>query len=424
MNKKNEHHQIKDIAFAETMAYAERPHREDALQATERAKRAGDAALQLSEVGAEKLPIKRTSFEQAEQSSRAFSDDFIDTAIGAVYSTNFEVGGTNYISTKGYLDKVESTLGDLEVTANPNRIADLYAATTRMIKRNLKLQHIRYLDNTERTAELRQRVVALKDEFMSKIDDDLETVPAQIIDWCEGSTNNYPVAECEYKSRMNFDGQDILDLDTAASRKVRPNFRIQRHLSGTFVMAYSNQRVTEKLTGNAEEASKRIYLNPDAESTPEIFEQVFHAANDKGLSLQLKMFQRAPEMAVAHRTTKDGQAKPLRGDGIVIYATDSEADEVLGSVLEIADNNPNAFVGRRTSRVPTYIADGIAVGAETTTEQGGSLTSHRAGVVNEVATEVRELGLEGDQAHRRFRELFRQKAIESGINPDNLAFNL
>jgi hypothetical protein len=86
---------------------------------------------------------------------------------------------------------------------------------------------------------------------------------------------------------------DVLDADGKGVPDVRANFKIQRQFGGVFVMAYSDSRVRQKMRGEEAELDKRIYLNPDMEAALEIFEQLLQTANAKGISLQLKIFQRA-----------------------------------------------------------------------------------------------------------------------------------
>jgi hypothetical protein len=115
-------------------------------------------------------------------------------------------------------------------------------------------------------------------------------------------------------------------------------------------MAYSDGRVQEKMAGTSTILDKRIYLNPDMEATPRLFEQLLQAANQAGISIQLKMVQRATEALNAHLKAAKGDEVGLRGDGIVVYTDGEHADDTLAMVLALAQDNSDAFRGRPHSR--------------------------------------------------------------------------
>jgi len=114
----------------------------------------------------------------------------------------------------------------------------------------------------------------------------------------------------------------------------------------------------------------------------------------------------------------------LRGDGIVVYVDGKHANEVLEMTQDIADDNPDAFKGRKTSRIPQPVAEGVAVGDEPTQAPGKSLTSHRERIFSDAAEQTRKSGKQGEEARAMFRDLVRQNAIAEKVNPDNVAFNL
>jgi hypothetical protein len=293
-----------------------------------------------------------------------------------------------------------------------------------MLARNLKVKVAVARSNNPEQAQLRrEQVKQAKERFLAQLGEESPQAAEEIVGWCKGDTSKFPVSALEYHG-FKIDGADVLDAEGKGAADVRPNFKIQRQLGGEFVMAYTDSRVHEKMAGTDEVLDTRIYLNPDMEATPKLFEQLLQAANESGVSMQLKMFQRAPEAADAHKSkTKGSEAGGLRGDGIVVYVDGKNADKVLGMAIALAKDNPDAFKGRNTSRIPQKVAEGIAVGDEPIQMPGTSLTSHREKVFRYAAEKTRESGKQGEEARNMFRDLMRRTAIANGVNPDNIAFN-
>lgn len=363
------------------------------------------------------LKVRFETFEQAQEAKKQLSDTFIDGSI----SGNLQVGNEK-VGIKGYLDNVESTPKDKEVIDDPERIAGLYLRTTDMLARNLKVAVARS-SNPEQAHARREQVKQAKEGFLAQLGEEAPQAADEIVGWCRGDTRKFPEGAFEYRG-FKVDGTDVLDAEGKGAADVRPNFKIQRQFGGVFVMAYTDTRVHEKVAETDEVLDKRIYLNPDMEATPELFEQLLQSANEAGISMQLKMFQRAPEAATAHKgKIKGSEAGGLRGDGIVIYVDGKNADDVLGMAIALAKDNPDAFKGRNTSRIPQNVTEGIAVGDEPIQMKGTSLTSHREKIFSYAAEKTRESGKQGEEARSMFRDLVRRTAIANKVNPDNIAFN-
>lgn len=368
---------------------------------------------------AAELAVRFETFEAAEHAANPLPDSFIDDAL----SDALFVGGEQKMSIKNYLDQVEMTDSDRELMASPERLADLYEQTSEVIARNLKLKFVRR--GTQQEAEHRKsELKAAKDAFIDGLRESMPDTKSQIVSWSSGD-QSFPVGEMEYREKpLVIDGSDILNAETNKPDDVRPNIKVQRQVGGTFIMGYSDTRVESKMAGQADELQKRIYLNPDAEAVPVLFEQILQTANDHGIELQLKMLQRAPELATAQMYKQKGmEADALRGDGMVVYVGSEHANDVLDLVLALAKDKPEAFKGRQTSRVPLEIADGIAVGDEPLAAKGKSLTSHRAEMIEDIVSKVKASGKTGDEARQAFRRGIRALSERAGINPDNLAFN-
>lgn len=365
----------------------------------------------------QELKVRFNTFEEAQTADKNFSDSFIEGAL----TDKLKVGNES-VGIKGYLDKVEATQSDNEAIADPEAIAGLYLKTTDMLARNLKIMVTRNGDPAQDAAR-KSVISASKESFLTKLKGETEVAADGIVDWCNGDTRRFPVNATEYTG-LEIDGKDALDSKGNHADDFRPNFKIQRQLGGTFIMAYSDGRVREKVQKQDQELAKRIYLNPDTFATPDVFEQVLTTANATGLSIQLKMFQRAPEFAEAHRARKNGNDMDgFRGDGIVVYANEAQADDVLSMVLAIAKDKPEAFVGRKTSKVAQQVAEGIAVGDEPTQAKGESLTSHRVMILDYAANFVRQSGKTGQEAKDLFRDRVVAAAKSNKVNPGNIAFN-
>lgn len=363
------------------------------------------------------LKILHETFQSAEGSPRVLSDAFIDGCIQDELSV-----GSERVGIKGYLDKVETTPSDDEVIGDPERIAGLYLATTDVISRNLSVRVASDPDpatHNQRVSKIKQA----KANFLDRLTAESGQAADSIVDFATGASTEYPISAVQYEG-FEVDGHDLLDAGSKSDPGYRANFKIQRQLTGTFVMAYSDRKVQEKMKGNPEEVTKRIYLNPDVEAAPHVFEQVLQTANDTGLSIQLKIFQRSSEMVSSYKQRQRGEsADTLRGDGIVIYVNEQEADDVLSMVEAIAQDNPDAFFGRQTSRIPKKVAEGIAVGDEP--KAGGeSLTSHRAKIIEHATLKTKESGKTGEEAREIFKRWFDVTARANGVDPSNLAFNL
>jgi hypothetical protein len=359
------------------------------------------------------LKIRFTTFDQAQAAEKNYSDSFISD-----YMADKLKVGNEQVGLKGYLDKVEATDRDNAVIDNPEAIAGLYLSTTEMISRNLKI-----LVGPGATAERRAVIKEAKDGFISGLHDEAGEVADQIVDWSEGKAGRFPNKGMRYHG-LEIDGHDPLDAKDESATDFRPNIKIQRQGGGTFIMGYSDKRVGEKLANQDQELSKRIYLNPDPEVAPQVFEQILQASNEAGLSLQLKIFQRAPEFAQAHLTRAKGQSMDgLRGDGIVIYSGEHQANDVLDMILSLAKDNPEAFIGRETSKIPQSITESIAVGDEPAEVKGKSLTSHRVDMFEYAADYVKKSGKTGSEARQLFRNRLSAIAKANHTNPNNIAFN-
>lgn len=360
------------------------------------------------------LPMLARSFEDAKAKiKKPFGDKFIDNALDG----GLEIDGDKVYFIKSYLDSVSMTQMDNDVAHDPKRIAAMYRETSQMVRRNLHLLRSSTA-GPGRIAEIK----AANDAYMDGLERQIPLAEQAIVDWCDDNkSHKYPNLALEYHG-FKLDGKDILDADSRPPRDVMPNFKIQRQLGGTFVMAYSDTKLREQATDKRND--RRIYLNPEIEAAPQIFEEILRVANEKGLGLQLKMLQRATELSSIHRRqkSKPGSRDTMRGDGIVIYVSHKYEKAVLDEVLAIAERHAESFRGRSVSRTPAKIADGVAISDEPGI-RGESLTSHRSAIIEQTAQAARLSGLTGSARREFFRQEFRKLASQNNIDPSNMAFN-
>lgn len=367
------------------------------------------------------LDVRTSSFKEARAGiKKQFSDQFIDDALTSM-DGNLRIGDNTEYYIKNYMDQVLMTPKDVDIVRDPRRIAAVYGANSDMILRNFRVMYA-----TNSTPERKEQIVKSKNDYMHFLRGQIPLVERGIDSWCNGLSNDFPVDEIEYKG-FDIDGRDILAADGKGLMDVESNFKIQRQLGGSFIMATSDAKIIEQKTSDKrEESTRRIYLNPDIETTPIVFEEILRMANDRGIKLKLKMSQRVGELATRHKKTENGGniVGTLRGDGIVIYCNDKYEDEVLEQVLIIVEHHAKSFRGRETSRTPAKITDGVSIGDEPSDVDGKeSLTSHRATIIERALGTVRNSGKQGVDARNMFRVEFAKLARIHNVSEDNFAFN-
>lgn len=365
----------------------------------------------------EPLKIVTRSFEEARHGiKKEFSDAFIDAAL----TRNLKIEENKVFTIKSYLDNVPMASEERELSRSPKEIASLYRETSEVVLRNL---NVILANNTssDRAAKIRNA----KQKYIDELAAQIPSVEQAIVAWCDNPTENeFPVAAVEYQG-FTLDGQAMMDSRINDPSDTAANIKIQREIAGTFIMAYSNNRMFErKLKERSNEPDRRIYLNPSVMATPFIFEQILRMANEKGLTLQLKMIQRASELASEHQRMKNSDYTngTLRGDGIVVYLNHTVEDQVLDEILNIVEQNTEAFRGRSISKTPVKIADGVAIGDEPL-KAGESLTSHRANIISLAINHVTQAGINGQAARAAFRREFAAIAKSEHVAVENFAFN-
>lgn len=378
------------------------------------------------------LRIKYTSFEEAQQAEKKFSDGFVDSVL-AEHTTGammpFQIGSEK-AGLKGYLDKVEATPDDEAIIDNPEAIAAVYLHTTEMVARNLKIKVKKGTDPARV-----QEIAGAKDAYIGGLKDEAVAAADKIVAWAAtGDQQNAPrpgeaFGLYGFKVGEGDEAVDALEWGGKTAPDFHSNIKMQRQGGGNFIFGYSDTRVTQRMDGQRDSLTQRIYLNPDITSSPQVFEKVLGAANQAGIALEIKMLQRSEELGAAHilKSRNPAEGDSLRGDGIVIYASSETANDVLALALAVAQDQPDAFIGRKTSRIPQAVAEGIAIGSEPLQVAGQdaeSLTSQRARILTSVGQKVAAAGKTGQEAREAFRRGVAYYAEREGVDPKNIAFNV
>lgn len=187
----------------------------------------------------------------------------------------------------------------------------------------------------------------------------------------------------------------------------------------------SDAFVKRQANGERVAIDKRIYLNPRRTEAVGIYEKLLTQINQLGIECRSKILDA--------RYGGKGGLTSERGDTIVLYGNDANADKLLAIVESIHKANPEAFAGQDVARMPIRIADGVAVGSEPKGFNGSkSLTTHRAQIIDMTANALHEeakkqnVDLDSDvpRRNRNFRRLIRKAFEANNVNPDNWAFDL
>jgi hypothetical protein len=361
-------------------------------------------------------PVHFRSFEQAAQGKKKMRDDFIIDLM----NDTLMIGNEEASMTKRYLDKQPADPSDEAFTRNPDAIGNFHDDLADLITSRLRVFAPGANDDTK--SFLRTK----KGEFLQKIAERQKDVRQFAHDWAAGG-GRAPSAAIEFRGFTVPTNKDDVNLLEREVGGVSSNIRVQAEATGSFVHWRSQAYQSERAQGEKPPLERRIYLNPTAKSSVEIFGKIIDVAERAGIVMKGKILNRSAE-ALSNMRSKEFST---RGDGIVLYAG-KDSDLLLSLVEAVYNDHRDDFAGRGVSRVPFKIAEGVAVGNEP--EGEGSLTSTRAALMNDVAKETKKVlhvedwkkipAAEQQQAVQIFRKKFEDVAQQRGIDPDNMAFNL
>lgn len=355
------------------------------------------------------------TFEEARKIARPVPDELV---AGALTSDLRKPGGPKEFTVKGFLDNVPADTADKKfVTDSADAIrfreelsdfvvGELKVHASDDVKGYIETRKNAFFNRLEAGKRAFRKYVAGRE---ARMDLNQNPVPRTDIDF--------------YGFTVDVGGGNSIDLLESSVKNARANIYIQREIMGGFVHWSSQQYVERKISGDRPKMTHRIYLNPKPQESVKVFRDVVHAIEASGLAAKAKIYDRTFDSGPMKAYDSNVDELSVRGDGIVIYGTDDEAEALLKLVERQYDTHEAAFEGRGLSSVPFEIAPGFGIGDEPEAA-GTSLTSHRADVIETVLSKVRASGVDGLYAQQMlFRRLWRQEAAKEGINPDNPAFN-
>ena len=318
------------------------------------------------------------------------------------------------------------TEADKDFIAQPDRIVKLQDLYDHLVIKNFNVYFDQNVPPERRNEVMGSFNTYFRDRRQSA-KSGKASVGNRISQYLQGDRNSdFPFDEIEYRG-CSINGKDALSINTPTNKEFRANIKIQRYVAGSFIMAYSNEMVKQKMDNKEQDLDRLIYLNPNFESAPAVFEEVLRFANKNGISLQLKTFNRIGELSQLNLKLSKNQDKDVsaRGDGIVVYVNKESANTVLDKVLNISQKNNLAFEGRKVARIAHQLGEGVGIGDRSANWNEDSLTSNRSKLLNRALDTARKRLKDPDQD--RFREALKAaiqfEAICEGANPDNLAFN-
>ena len=369
------------------------------------------------------------TFAQLEQTPKPLSDEFVVRALGDELES---APGQRSYFVKHYLDNVPQDASDVAFASSERAVVGFRSELADFIGTNIKIYA-----GANIPPDVRASLTAAKDRYVRKLQGDKPEVAAWIHSWRTGSRPRMPHSAYEfYGLTISSAGKKVELTDSGQSfSNLRSNITIQRDGVGQFVHWSSDNYLRARMKGEKTPLTHRIYLNPTAASTIDIFQQVLTVAEQNSLKIKGKVLDRSGEAIDGVSRASSGKPAALRGDGIVLYVGEGEADTLLALVEDIYRANYDvAFKGRKTSKIPKAIGDGVAVGSQPNADSKKvSLTSHRSSAIEAAIAETRQsLGLHlGETVTGARRQLaldaFRRSwdaiAQRSGLDVNNIAFN-
>jgi len=327
---------------------------------------------------------------------------------------------------------------EISIMGNPAAIGDLHARTARMIERNSGL----YVDYAKigPTARAHLATVSQAQRAALRVDDGSKLVQTLLRQRRTGKRSPVPTSEgfqyAHYAAVQSTRGPVYLSERTGSNPLdgVRPIITYQEGASDTFIHWSTTPALEQQTkTGKRPPYVRRIYLNPQMQAQPEVFEEIMTALNAAGLTVAGKMLDRAGELAVASAHNPSRGTEPdVRTDGIILGLLANEADTALGIVASVHRKHLVSFSGRPVPKISQQVAEGVSVGDQSP-ERERSPTQHRASAMAAASVMTRAaLGVQpgqrltGDQ-RTRLRSVFETAwsgvAARVRINPHNPAWN-
>ncbi len=370
--------------------------------------------------------IKAWTFTEAQAQPKGFSRRFV---IGFLNNDLVGIDGRKDPPVKSHLDQVLPDDEENRTAHSPQALAQLHTNAAQMITENLKVMVV---DASEKQKDY---VRFQKTQYTDRLQKNSEEWKETLEKLAAGERpKGFYTRAGEFHGFMikTQDGSsvDIAQFGGKKFSNVRSNIGIQPESVEQFIHWETDAATKAKVSGQPVNLDRRIYLNPKTSELVHTFSTLMQSFNEAGILVQGKMLDRSYELA---NHIDSSERRPIRADAIVLAVGEADADNALNMVLSMYRENPSIFADRPTPKIPLKIAPGIAVGDEPR-EEGVSLTSHHAGIIEKVSSLTRQrLGINGenkvthnheDGALHTFQQTFTEVARENGVNPYNLAFNL
>lgn len=405
--------------------------------------RSGDAQPVAPENPSPRTPEARTgrvrTFADAERKRHVFDDSVVVNMLNGTLlgEAQESPGGPDL---KRWVDRVRAPQAERRLAGDADRIGRLHTKTVKMIARNQQL----VADADTVPAEHRRYLDQYADLFRMTADDSSErrgnALAISIHEWLGGKTRGagavgekllYPPLVLS-STEGNINVTDRFGDKTVNG--IRPTISYQEDVGGQYIHWLTRPLAAEAAkNGAVPKHDRRIYLSPDPEQGPDVFEDLMTEFDRLGLKVTGKMYDRCSEAAVNARELAQGKDVTSRAEGIVLAMSQDDCEQILAMVNDYADKHTRVFAHRPKPRIPVRIRDGIAVGGEPAAKNE-SLTSHRLGVLNTVIDRVRAtmgvkdisekipIGQRG-RAITAFRRIWNREAAKAGVNPNNMSFD-
>jgi hypothetical protein len=364
----------------------------------------------------EREPKVAITFEEARKVVKPVPNELV---AGALTGNLRKPGGPSELIVKSYLDNVPADAADKKFATDSADAIRFREELSNFVASELKVHA---------TDDIKGYIETRKKAFFNRLEAGKRAFKKYVAGReARMDLNQNPVPRTDidfYGFTVDVGGGNSIDLLESSVKNARANIYIQREIMGGFVHWSSQQYVERKISGDRPKMTHRIYLNPKPQESVKVFRDVVHAIEASGLAAKAKIYDRTFDSGPMKAYDSNEDKFSVRGDGIVIYGTDDEAEALLKLVERQYDTHEAAFEGRGLSSVPLEIAPGFGIGDEPK-KAGSSLTSHRADVIETVLGKVRGSGIDDLYAQQMlFQRVWRIEAQKEGINPDNLAFNL
>ena len=359
-------------------------------------------------------PLRDVTFEKAREEKHDFSDEFIKDLL----DQNLRNPGQNLHILKNYMDEVPADESDKEFSTNIEAIVAVHEQLTDFVADEIRVlsspQNEAYFEQLEKG--FAKKIQATKPAFREYVTGRVKGLNAADLITPEDAIDfrgfNAPVS-----------GGRSVNLLTTKVDGAYPNIKIQDGTTAPFIHWSSQRVLEEKAAGRQPKFTRRVYLNPKMINSVEVFKDLVHKIEEESLEAKAKLYDPINNSVAAKDPEALEKGFSVRGDTIVVYATESDAENLLETIKEVYASHEDAFKDRKVSRTPLQVAPGVGLGDEPA-GGGDSLTSHRVKVMEDVRDVVRNSGeIDTTKQIEQFRLLWRMHARKEEINPDNPAFN-